>query len=516
MPQTAHAGSLVAGRYRIDGLLGEGGFATVYRAVHVDMGRHVALKVLHAHLLGSSYVDKRFMREAELARRLQHPNTVRLLDFGRDADGSPFLAYEWLDGETLAELVAREGALEPTRVKRIGAQILKSMLEAHGMGIVHRDIKPQNVFMARYPGETDFVKVLDFGIAKAPPDEQEALTRAGAMIGTPSYMAPEQVRGSGVGPATDLYALGLVLAECLSGQRVVRATSNALIALEQSSERQVPLTPEVIRSPLGPVILRATQKALERRFQSAGEMLALLENVHTLGATPVSAPPPVSAPLPTAPGLPPTQGWSAPPVAATVAQPAATMPEAPRPQRAPVALIVAAVAAFAAVVTLAVVFGPLLLADEKRAETDEPKRKKTARSAAPPPAPAPAPPPPQPRGPVATFFDDHDTLHRKLAQLGWTLDGHQANKGNFATNYFDQATKGGRFVTLSLFRFLDQRGADNTIASMLTGGSPGAYLLEGVQLLVATEATGDEAIARDLIVQLTGQQPTLIRRTANP
>jgi hypothetical protein len=273
----------VAGRFRVEALIGEGGYGAVFRATEVDRGRAVALKVLFAHAAARDGLP-RFLREADLARRLSHPNTVRVLDFGRAEDGAPWLAFELLEGRTLDAALRAEGALAPARVARIGAQVLKSLMEAHAAGIVHRDVKPANVFLTRFEGEPELVKVLDFGIAKGA--GLGALTAPGEVVGTAAYMAPEQLLGAATF-ASDLYALGLTMAEALSGRRVFAQPSAAEVASAQLAPEPVPLSPEVLGSPLARVIARATQKQAAARYASAAEMLAELEPV----AAPVRARP---------------------------------------------------------------------------------------------------------------------------------------------------------------------------------------------------------------------------------
>jgi serine/threonine protein kinase len=262
----------VGGRYRLEEVLGEGGWGLVYRAFDEHLGRMVALKMLHADLCDEPSIQARFEREALLARSLDHPHVVRLLDHGRDGSGALYIAYELLEGRPLDELLA-EGPLPVHRAARIGEQVLTALMEAHRRGVVHRDIKPSNIFLCAYAGEVDFVKVLDFGIAKAV--GERALTAAGSTIGTPSYMAPEQVRGAAVSPATDLYALGLVLAEAIGGEVVVDGSTVDVVA-EQLSPAPLRLAPPVLRSPLAPAIRRALEKRPERRFTSAAHMLEAL------------------------------------------------------------------------------------------------------------------------------------------------------------------------------------------------------------------------------------------------
>ena len=269
-------GDVVAGRYRVEALLGRGGFGVVYRAVQLNIGRAVALKMLLAEALAHPEGIIRFRREAELAQRLEHPNTVRLYDFGETEQGLPFIAWELLRGRAFDEVIRAEGCLAPGRVARIAAQALKALMEAHALGIVHRDIKPSNVFLCEFSGERDFVKVLDFGIAKCLTDGP-GLTSDGVIIGTPNYMPREQVAGHGVTPATDVYALGLVMAEALLGRPVFIGEAGLALCMAQLSDTPVPLPKSVLASPLGSVIARATQKDPSARFATAAEMLAELE-----------------------------------------------------------------------------------------------------------------------------------------------------------------------------------------------------------------------------------------------
>ena len=287
-PTKLGPGQVLAGRYRIDRAIGEGGFGAVFAATELSLGRAVALKVLLPHLVAQADGLSRFRREAQLAQQLQHPNTVRLYEYGVTDDSTPFIAWELLKGQPLDSLL-RKGPLPPARVVRIATQVLKSLMEAHGLGIVHRDIKPANIFLSDFSGEPDFVKVLDFGIAKGMPGQGQGhttagLTQAGQSLGTPSYMSPEQITGAVTSPAGDLYALGLVMAEALTGEVVFQGESGIQIAVAQISNDPAPLKPEVLRSPLGPIIHRATQKSLDRRYTSAAEMLKDVEELSRSGA----------------------------------------------------------------------------------------------------------------------------------------------------------------------------------------------------------------------------------------
>jgi serine/threonine protein kinase len=276
-------GEVVAGRYRIDGIVGRGGFGAVYRATNTDSGRSVALKVLVANYSSSKVDGRRFQRESALVQRIKHQNVVELLDFGQTDQGTLFIAFELLQGEALNQWLKEKGPLPMQRVAEIGRDVLQALDVAHAIGVIHRDIKPQNVFLC----EGGLAKVLDFGIAKAMNPEDTSgtqLTEAGQMIGTPQYMAPEQVRGATVVPSTDVYSLGLVMSEMLSGERVVKGEALIDIYMTHIAPSPLDFPPVVQGSALYGVIQRAAQKDPAARFPSAGAMLAALhEAVPALG-----------------------------------------------------------------------------------------------------------------------------------------------------------------------------------------------------------------------------------------
>ena len=278
LPTAPREGDVLDGRFRIDGWLGQGGFGAVYAATQLNLQRKVALKVLRPDLIATDESRARFRREAEMAQRLEHPNTVRLFDFGGADDGMPFMAFELLHGRGLDAIIVQEGPQAEPRVARMASQVLKSLMEAHAKGIVHRDIKPSNIFLCDFPGEPDFAKVLDFGIAKPTQGSVSTVTSDGQVIGSPSYMSPEQVRGDAIDATADLYSLGLVMAEMLTAQLVFGGPSAIQVLMEQASEAPVPLSAQVASSPLGPVIGRATQKRATDRYRSAEEMLRGLES----------------------------------------------------------------------------------------------------------------------------------------------------------------------------------------------------------------------------------------------
>jgi serine/threonine-protein kinase len=294
-------GALVSGRYRIDAVIGEGGMGAVYRAEHVLMHKPVALKVLHADLSGKEEIRERFEREAMAGAHIDHPNVACATDFGALADGSFFLVMEYIAGKSLRQLLD-QGRLEPARALRIARGILAGLGAAHAKGVVHRDLKPENVVLVQKDGDPDFVKVLDFGIAKLDPNElsrpsgrpaaaakaASPLTRAGAIIGTPEYMAPEQALGDPVDRRADLYALGVILYEMLAGSRPFGG--GALTLMRAHALAETPALPPDLDASVGPrvapILKRAMAKLPVDRYQSAAELDAALVDAYGLGSLP--------------------------------------------------------------------------------------------------------------------------------------------------------------------------------------------------------------------------------------
>ncbi len=267
-------GRLFGGRYRTERLLGKGGFGVVYRAVDENTGRPVALKLLRGTELGDE-ARHRFQREARVVQQLNHPNTVRLFDFGVDADRAPYIVYELLEGETLSQIM-KTGPIPLERTTRIATQLLKALSEAHQLGIVHRDIKPANVMVVQFSGDRDVVKLLDFGIAKPLMAATRALTTTGTILGTPRFMSPEQVRGDEIQPSSDVYSIALLLSEMLTGTRVFDGPPMEVM-MAQMAPNPVVFPPFVRSSPFGRVLARAVEKDPGKRFQNATEMLAALQ-----------------------------------------------------------------------------------------------------------------------------------------------------------------------------------------------------------------------------------------------
>ena len=214
------AGFDLDGRYRIENLLAVGGMGQVYRATQQTLGRTVAVKVLRSTLSSGGNAVARFFSEARLVSGLSHPNTVTVFDFGQTQDGLLYMVMEYLDGQSLASVLHAEGRLPLRRALRILAQIADSLSQAHQAGIIHRDLKPSNIVLVERSGRTDVVKVLDFGVAKIlEADTSTTLTLDGTVNGTPAYMSPEAVRGGQVGARSDVYSLGVVAYEMLTGGR---------------------------------------------------------------------------------------------------------------------------------------------------------------------------------------------------------------------------------------------------------------------------------------------------------
>lgn len=213
-------GQILDGRYRIQELIGEGGMGRVYLAEHVEIGRRVAVKILHPHYGRRPELVERFRREARAATRIGHPHIVDVTDSGTTPDGSVYFAMEYLEGVELAGVIEREGALDISRALVVATQICRALAAAHAARIIHRDLKPENVFLVAREGTSDFVKVLDFGIAKSTEAEEarvQRLTSPGMAMGTPEYMAPEQAAGKPADARCDIYALGAILYEMLTG-----------------------------------------------------------------------------------------------------------------------------------------------------------------------------------------------------------------------------------------------------------------------------------------------------------
>ncbi|NUN16340.1 MAG: serine/threonine protein kinase [Myxococcales bacterium] len=245
-PHDPLIGLVLQGKYRIDNLIATGGMGAVYRGVQLAVNRPIAIKVLRRSV-DNMYADaaaqaSRFEREARATSSLQHPNCVRLYDYSQTSDGILYLVMELLNGPTLKDALRSHGAFPPWRAAKILRQIAKALAEAHGLGIIHRDLKPENVFLLSFEGESDFVKVVDFGIARmVQKDTDQNLTRTGHAIGTPMYMSPDQMRDQPVTTAADLYSLGIIAYELLVGRVPFRGESAVATALKHLNDLPPPL-----------------------------------------------------------------------------------------------------------------------------------------------------------------------------------------------------------------------------------------------------------------------------------
>ncbi len=288
------SGDVVAGRYRIERVLGSGGFATVYEARHAGTGQSVALKVLSA-CTDEEVTLRRFFREARVTAGLRHPSTVRVFDFGQDDSGVVFIAMELLVGRSLRQEIRdrlQRGEVFPQAdAVRIATTVLRSLSEAHGLGLVHRDLKPDNIFLHDVGDDEPVVKVLDFGIVKM---RDGTLTTNSSSLGTPLYMSPEQVMSTPIDARSDLYSLGVLLYQLVSGTLPFKAESSIATALLHVNETARPIE-EIARTPLTPAFVTAIKTAMakrpEDRFSDARAMRAALE----ASLTPAERPPPTPA-----------------------------------------------------------------------------------------------------------------------------------------------------------------------------------------------------------------------------
>ncbi|MFN0252155.1 MAG: protein kinase domain-containing protein [Kofleriaceae bacterium] len=244
---TAEAPSLIgreiAGRYRVRAKLGEGGMGAVYKAEQMSLKRTVAVKLLRPEVASSQLLLARFNAEAQAVAKLSHPNTVNIYDFGQDGDGTLFIAMEFIEGKSLRQVIHTEAPLPLRRTLNIASQIAASLVDAHAASIIHRDLKPDNVMMQDRGKQRDVVRVLDFGIAKLRDEgrqTQMAMTQAGDMLGTPQYMAPEQIRAEHIDGRTDVYALGCILYEMITGRLPFEGTTVMALLSKHLTEQVVP------------------------------------------------------------------------------------------------------------------------------------------------------------------------------------------------------------------------------------------------------------------------------------
>jgi eukaryotic-like serine/threonine-protein kinase len=277
-------GTILAGRYEIEGVLGAGGMGAVYKAVYKEIGRRVAIKLLHSQFTGDASVVERFRREARAAGAIGHDNICEVTDVGVTDNGDPFLVMPCLEGGSLAELMSN-GRISISRLCDMICQTLGALQAAHDVGIVHRDLKPDNIFVTRVGDRADFIKLLDFGISKILDQNSVSdLTQTGTILGTPHYMAPEQARGAkGINHLVDVYAMGVIMYEALTGERPFIGDSYNEVMFKILTE---PFTaPSKLNPSVPPSIEKVVLKAMSRdpakRYSNCAEMRIALEDAST-------------------------------------------------------------------------------------------------------------------------------------------------------------------------------------------------------------------------------------------
>jgi len=285
-------GTTIAGRYRIDALLGRGGMGAVFRAHHLLLKRDVAVKVLHPELLGNEDISKRFDREAQSAARLDHPNVIPVTEFGSTEAGMKYMVMQLLSGQELSDLLV--GPIDPLRAIELEIQILRGLEHAHGKGVVHRDLKPENVFVTQDHEGKEVLKLVDFGIAKIVDEPEDGdtgkpLTRLGLVFGTPHYMSPEQATGSPVDHRTDIYSAGVLLYQMLAGRLPFEHDDPVSLIRMQVTVDPPPL-PDFIPQRLVRVVSLMMAKSRDQRYPDARSARKALQAVQALMAEEAGVP----------------------------------------------------------------------------------------------------------------------------------------------------------------------------------------------------------------------------------
>jgi len=286
-PSVDWVGRTVGGRFKVKRVLGEGGMGIVYEGEQ-QMGntvRRVAIKTLHAHLSKDENILQRFHRECGTVAQLVHPNTIKFYDFGKESDGTLYIAMEFINGQSLDRVLEADGPMPPARAVKILKQVCGALDEAHDLGVIHRDLKPENIVLTEQLGNRDFVKVLDFGIAarteSADAAREAKLTQQGMVLGTPPYMSPEQFTGVELDRRSDVYSLGVLTYELLTGQLPFSANTPWQWATQHMTVQPFPIDQRphggAIPRAMRQAVMRALEKDPQARPATAGEFLSELE-----------------------------------------------------------------------------------------------------------------------------------------------------------------------------------------------------------------------------------------------
>ncbi len=283
----SYIGKEIAGQFRIIQRIGSGGMGAVFKAEQPDMNRFVAVKILHPKYVSRPDLVSRFRREARAMSHLSHPNTARVFMYGQLEDNACYIVMEYLEGKNLAQVTRAEGMLQPVRATNIMVQVCGALEEAHRQGIIHRDLKPENIFLTTQGGIADFPKVLDFGLAKVTQREMRPgsliLTQEGMVFGTPEFMSPEQARGQQLDARSDIYSLGCILYEMLTGKLPFDAAQPMDYLALQIRGTPIPLGERIPGLTFPPgleaVVMKTIEKDPGHRYPSASDFAMALKGV---------------------------------------------------------------------------------------------------------------------------------------------------------------------------------------------------------------------------------------------